>query len=66
MGLYDQNQSPQDALRKLREGASHSRVAQEIAQRDYAKAQAEADKWEQEYQLALKGSNQDLIRQAKF
>ncbi|MHC5599852.1 MAG: PspA/IM30 family protein [Nostoc sp.] len=66
MGLYDQNQSSQDALRKLREGASHSRVAQEIAQRDYAKAQAEADKWEQEYQLALKGSNQDLIRQAKF
>lgn len=66
MGLYDQNQSSQDALRKLREGASHSRVAQEIAQRDYAKAQAEADKWEQEYQLALKGSNQDLIRKAKF
>jgi phage shock protein A len=66
MGLYDQNQSSEDALRKLREGASHSRAAQEIAQRDYAKAQAEADKWEQEYQLALKGSNQDLIRQAKF
>ncbi|MBN3906348.1 MAG: hypothetical protein HWQ35_07250 [Nostoc sp. NMS1] len=66
MGLHDQNQSSQDALRKLREGASHSRVAQEIAQRDYAKAQAEADKWEQEYQLALKGSNQDLIRKAKF
>ncbi|MEH2284872.1 MAG: hypothetical protein V7K90_26740 [Nostoc sp.] len=66
MGLYDQNQSSQDALRKLREGASHSRVAQEIAQRDYATAQAAADKWEQEYQLALKGSNQDLIRQAKF
>ncbi|OYD97496.1 hypothetical protein CDG76_01005 [Nostoc sp. 'Peltigera membranacea cyanobiont' 210A] len=66
MGLYDQNQSSQDALRKLREGASHSRVAQEIAQRDYAKAQTEADKWEQEYQLALKGSNQDLIRKAKF
>ncbi|MEH2105967.1 PspA/IM30 family protein [Nostoc sp.] len=66
MGLYDQNQLSQDALRKLREGASHSRVAQEIAQRDYAKAQAEADKWEQEYQLALKGSNQDLISKAKF
>ncbi|MEH2237932.1 PspA/IM30 family protein [Nostoc sp.] len=66
MGLYDQNQSSQDALQKLREGASHSRVAQEIAQRDYAKAQAATDKWEQEYQLALKGSNQDLIRQAKF
>ncbi|ODG99725.1 hypothetical protein A4S05_36760 [Nostoc sp. KVJ20] len=66
MGLYDQDQLSQDALRKLREGASQSRVAQEIAQRDYAKAQAEADKWEQEYQLALKGSNQDLIRQAKF
>jgi phage shock protein A len=66
MVLYDQNQSSQDALRKLCEGASHSRVAQEIAQRDYAKAQTEADKWEQEYQLALKGSNQDLIRQAKF
>ncbi|MDZ8085015.1 MAG: hypothetical protein RMY16_05360 [Nostoc sp. DedQUE12b] len=66
MGLSDQNQSSQDALRKLREGVSHSRVAQEIAQRDYAKAQAEADKWEQEYQLALKGNNQDLISQAKF
>ncbi|MBN3958275.1 hypothetical protein [Nostoc sp. NMS8] len=66
MGLYDQNQLSQDALRKLREGASHSRVAQEIAQRDYAKAQAEADKWEQEYQLAMQGSNQDLISQAKF
>ncbi|MBW4563444.1 MAG: hypothetical protein KME32_20325 [Mojavia pulchra JT2-VF2] len=66
MGFYDQNQSSQDALQKLRQGASHSRAAQEIAQRDYAKAQAEADKWEQEYQLALKGSNQDLIRQAKF
>ncbi|MDZ7954866.1 hypothetical protein [Nostoc sp. DedQUE09] len=66
MGLYDQNQSSQDALRKLREGVSHSRVAQEIAQRDYAKAQAEADKWEQEYQLAARGSNQDLISQAKF
>ncbi|MEH2113096.1 PspA/IM30 family protein [Nostoc sp.] len=66
MGLYDQNQSSQDALRKLRQGASHSRVAQEIAERDYAKAQAEADKWEQEYQLAVQGSNQDLISQAKF
>lgn len=66
MVLYNQNQSSQDALRKLREGANHSRAAQQIAQRDYAKAQAEADKWEQEYQLALKGSNQDLIRQAKF
>ncbi|MEH1824239.1 MAG: PspA/IM30 family protein [Nostoc sp.] len=66
MGLYDQNQSSQDALRKLREGASHSRVAQEIAQRDYAKAQAEADKWEQEYQLVVQGSNQDLISKAKF
>ncbi|MCC5630284.1 PspA/IM30 family protein [Nostoc sphaeroides CHAB 2801] len=66
MGLYDQNQSSQDALRKLREGASHSRVAQEIAQRDYAKAQAEADKWEQEYQLAVQGSNQNLINQVKF
>ncbi|MBD2517884.1 PspA/IM30 family protein [Nostoc sp. FACHB-973] len=66
MGLYDQNQSSQDALRKLRQGASYSKAAQEIAQRDYAKAQVEADKWAQEYQLALKGNNQDLIRQAKF
>ncbi|MHC5824098.1 MAG: PspA/IM30 family protein, partial [Nostoc sp.] len=66
MGLYDQNQSSQDALRNLRQGASHSTAAQEIAERDYAKAQTEADKWEQKYQLALKGSNQDLIRQAKF
>jgi phage shock protein A len=66
MVFYNQNQSSQDALQKLRQGASHSRAAQEIAQRDYAKAQAEADKWEQEYQLALKGSNQHLISQAKF
>ncbi|MEH1951682.1 MAG: hypothetical protein V7K77_32730 [Nostoc sp.] len=66
MGLYGQNQSSQDALRKLREGASHSRVAQKIAERDYAKAQAEADKWEQEYQLAVQGGNQNLISQAKF
>jgi len=66
MGLYEQNQSSQDALRKLREGASHCRAAQEIAERDYAQAQMEADKWEQRYQLALKGSNQDLIRQAQF
>ncbi|MBD2384269.1 PspA/IM30 family protein [Cylindrospermum sp. FACHB-282] len=66
MGLYDQNQSAQDELQKLREGASHSRAAQKIAQRDYAKAQAEADKWEQRYQLALKADNQDLISKAKF
>ncbi|MEH1799106.1 MAG: hypothetical protein V7L13_08025 [Nostoc sp.] len=66
MGLYDQNQLSQDALQKLRKGVSHSRIAQEIAQRDYEKAQAEADKWEQEYQLTLKGSNQDLISKAKF
>jgi phage shock protein A len=31
MGLDDQNQSSQDALQNLRQGASHSRAAQEIA-----------------------------------
>ncbi|MBD2356720.1 hypothetical protein H6G41_19155 [Tolypothrix sp. FACHB-123] len=66
MGLYEQNQSSQDALQQLRQGTSHSTAAQKIAQLDYAKAQAKADKWEQEYQLALKGSNQDLIGQTKF
>lgn len=66
MGLCEQNQSSQDALQKLRQGTSHSTAAHKIAQLDYAKAQAQADRWEKEYQLALKGSNQDLICQAKF
>ncbi|AFZ60117.1 hypothetical protein H6G54_08930 [Anabaena cylindrica FACHB-243] len=66
MANYDQNQQAKEALGKLHEGAARASVAQTIAQRDYAKAQAEADKWENRYQLALKAGNQDLIRQAKF
>ena len=40
--------------------------AQKIAQRDYQKAQAEADKWERYYQLYLKEGREDLIREAEF
>ncbi len=66
MGLYEQNQLSQDALQKLRQGASHSSAAQKIAQRDYAKAQAEADKWERRYKLALKEGREDLVSPALF
>lgn len=40
--------------------------AQTIAQRDYKEAQAEADKWEQRYQRALKAGREDLIQEARF
>ena len=40
--------------------------AQTIAQLDYKKAQAEADKWEQRYQRALKAGREDLIQEARF
>lgn len=40
--------------------------AQTIAQRDYKKAQAEADKWEQRYQLALIAGREYLIQEAQF
>lgn len=40
--------------------------AQTIAQRDYKEAQAEADKWEQHYQRALKAGREDLIQEARF
>ncbi|WP_016950911.1 PspA/IM30 family protein [Anabaena sp. PCC 7108] len=66
MDNYDHNQQAKEALGKLREGAARASVAQTIAQRDYAKAQAEADKWENEYQLALKADDKDLISRAKF
>ena len=52
MEVYDQNKSAQDALGKLRIASAQAYAAQRIAQRDYAKAQVELDKWEQEYQLA--------------
>lgn len=40
--------------------------AQTIAQLDYKEAQAEADKWKQRYQLALKAGQEDLIQEARF
>ncbi len=40
--------------------------AQTIAQRDYKEAQAEADKWKQRYQRALKAGREDLIQEAQF
>jgi phage shock protein A len=66
MANYDHNQQAKEVIGKLREGAARASLAQTIAQRDYAKAQAEADKWENEYQLALKAGNKDLISRAKF
>jgi phage shock protein A len=66
MSLYEQNDSSQNALSKLREGTIHANAAQKIAQRDYAQAQAQAYKWEARYQVALKEGREDLISQAKF
>ncbi|MBD2440326.1 PspA/IM30 family protein [Nostoc sp. FACHB-110] len=66
MDIYGQNDAAQNALNKLREGTTHASAAQKIAQRDYAQAQAQADKWEARYQLALKEGREDLIPQAKF
>lgn len=40
--------------------------AQTIAERDYKKAQAEANKWEELYQRLLKGGQEDLIQEAQF
>lgn len=40
--------------------------AQTIAERDYNKAQAEADKWEELYQRLVKGGQEDLIKEAQF
>ena len=40
--------------------------AEEIAQRDYAEAQAEADKWENRYQISLREGRGDLVKEAKF
>lgn len=66
MDLYGQNDSRQNALSKLREAAIDAIAAQKIAQQNYDQAQAEADRWEKRYQLALKEGRQDLIRKAKF
>ncbi len=40
--------------------------AQKIAERDYQKAQAEADEWKEIYRLALKEGREDLVREAEF
>ncbi len=40
--------------------------AQTIAERDYKKAQIEADKWEKRYQLSLKEGRENLVREARF
>lgn len=40
--------------------------AQTIAQRDYEKAQAEADRWESLYQRALKTECEDLASEVRF
>jgi len=37
-----------------------------IAQRDYEKAQVEADKWERRYQLCLKEGRDNLVKEARF
>ena len=53
MGLYDQSHSPQYALEKLRIATARASAAQQIAQRNYHQAQAEADEWKRQYPLAL-------------
>lgn len=40
--------------------------AQTIAERDYNKAQTEADKWERRYQISLEAGREDLVREAQF
>lgn len=40
--------------------------AQTIAERDYTKAQTEADKWEKRYQISLEAGREDLVRKAQF
>ena len=66
MGQYDATNSPEYALGKLRTATARAIAAQLIAQRDYDQAQAEADNWERQNQLALKEGHQDLARQAQF
>lgn len=66
MGLYDHTHSPDYALGNLHAATSSAMAAQKIAQRDYDQAQAEADKWERRYQLALKENREDLAHHAQF
>ncbi|WP_375510796.1 PspA/IM30 family protein [uncultured Nostoc sp.] len=66
MGLDDQTNSAQHALKKLRTATASASAAQKIAQRDYEQAQTEADKWVRRYQLALKEGREDLARHAQF
>lgn len=40
--------------------------AQTIAERDYKKAQTEADKWERRCQIYLEAGREDLVREAQF
>ena len=40
--------------------------AQTIAERDYNKAQTEADKWGRRYQISLEAGREDLVREAQF
>lgn len=39
---------------------------QKNAERDYKKAQTEADKWKRRYQLSLKEGREDLVKEAQF
>lgn len=66
MGLYDQTNSAQDALGKLRGATASAIAAQKIAIARYEQAQAEADKWEKQYQLALTEGREDIARKAQF
>jgi phage shock protein A len=63
---YNEYQSSQSALSQLRTAAATASAAQIIAQRNYEKAQAEVDKCENEYRLAVKAANKDLASQAKY
>jgi len=65
MGLYDQIHSPQSALEKLRIATARASAAQQIAQRDYHHAQAEADEWKRKYQLALNKPEFDVKKRLK-
>lgn len=66
MALYDQSNLARDILMKLRGATASAIAAQSIAQPDYEQAQAEADKWEKNYQLALKNGRKDLVSTAQF
>lgn len=66
MGLYDQINSTQVAIRALHQATTGAMAAQKIAQRDYEQAQAEADKWKRRYGLALKEGREDLARKAQL